>query len=126
MVGRRAAALRRHENKGIKDSVSTMAVKREEQTMRKYHSIDRSIETIGLRTRSGLRAGLPYSNISLYVLLQISGNHEIGLINFCQFWYSEAIPVELICGGDPQLGASDRGGGLFRSYDITSISISTF
>ena len=62
MVGAMAVALRRHENKGIKDSVSTMAVKREEQTMRKYHSIDRSIETIGLRTRSGLRAGLPYSN----------------------------------------------------------------
>jgi len=33
--------------------------------------------------------------------LQMSGDHEIGLINFCQFGHSKVIPVELICGGDP-------------------------
>ena len=39
-----------------------MAVKKQERRIEKYLDIDRSIETIGLRTRSGLRAGLPYSN----------------------------------------------------------------
>jgi len=39
-----------------------MAVKKQERRIKKYLDIDRSIETIGLRTRSGLRVGLPYSN----------------------------------------------------------------
>jgi len=54
MVGAMAVALRRHENKGIKDSVGTMAIKKQERRIEKYLDIDRSIETIGLRTRSGL------------------------------------------------------------------------
>jgi len=87
-----AVALRRHENKGIKDSVGTMAVKKQERRIEKYLDIDRSIETIGLRTRSGLRAGLPYSNKNLS-----SSSHKAFELAACRYHVVDLhhIPAEL-------------------------------